>query len=112
MTEMKIETRVCNRKTYEKEADRKSIKIGRPSVYGNPYVMGKHGSREAVIAAHKKALWNDPVLLQKTRTELPGHDLICFCAPLACHGLNYLEIINMSEEQFQQVLHAASQKLQ
>lgn len=75
------------------------IYIGRPSVLGNPYTIGKDGSREDVIKSYR--LWlswqlaNADINGGKIKRELEriakiaeGIDvyLICWCAPLPCHG--------------------------
>lgn len=68
--------------------------IGRGSQFGNQYQMGIHGSREAVIARHKKDFDNDPELQEAVWNELKGEVLGCFCKPLSCHGDTYVEYIN------------------
>lgn len=67
--------------------------IGRGSKFGNPYVLGIHGSREAVIARHKKDFYNNPELQEAVWNELKGETIGCFCKPLACHGDTYVEYI-------------------
>lgn len=69
--------------------------IGRPSILGNPFIIGKDGSRDEVIAKYERWL--------RDRIKLNGHiyheinrlakiakdnDLIltCWCAPERCHG--------------------------
>lgn len=52
--------------------------IGRGSKWGNPFVIGRDGDRATVIAKHEWWLAD--------RYELHGRDLVCFCAPLPCHG--------------------------
>ena len=73
---------------YHKTAPKDAVYIGRGSVYGNPYVIGKHGTREEVIAKYREALeehLDDPTT-QEALLALDGKDLVCFCAPLPCHG--------------------------
>ena len=74
------ETRVvhCKRKRFD-------VYIGRPSKWGNPFVIGIDGTRQEVIAKYEAWL--------KTRTELMaalhelhGKVLGCWCTPQACHG--------------------------
>ena len=72
------------------------IYIGRPSVLGNPYRIGVNGTREEVI--EKYTTWfryqleyNHHVVseirrLREVHLEYPNLYLICWCAPLACHG--------------------------
>lgn len=37
-----------------------AVFIGRPSKWGNPYIIGKHGTREQVIAAYRQWLVLQP----------------------------------------------------
>ena len=61
------------------------VYIGRPSIWGNPYIIGKHGSREDVIAKYEKYLENCPLVTARLK-ELVGRDLVCHCKPKSCHG--------------------------
>jgi hypothetical protein len=63
----------------------KRVYIGRPGPYGNPFSIGKHGSRSAVIAQYREWLAKHPKLIDKLIAEQPD-ELACHCAPLACHG--------------------------
>ncbi len=73
-----------------------AVYIGRPSKFGNPYVIGKHGTREQVIERYRQYLVLNPELYLAAKRELRGKDLVCFCAPEACHGDILLEIANES----------------
>ena len=66
---------------YAHTAPKDAVYIGRGSPYGNPYVIGKHGTREQVIDLFEKH-----VLPTLDVTALRGKDLVCFCKPQACHG--------------------------
>ena len=72
---------------------RDAIYIGRPSKWGNPFVIGKHGNREQVIARYECALLSDPNLMASLH-ELRDKSLVCWCAPLACHGDVLLRLAN------------------
>ena len=61
------------------------VYIGRPSKWGNPFVIGRDGTREEVIQKHKEWIMKQPDLLAAL-PELKGKRLGCFCKPLACHG--------------------------
>lgn len=66
-----------------------AIYIGRGSKWGNPFVMGKDGNRDQVIAAHEEWLWgqiDQGAVSLEDLAALKGKDLVCFCAPLPCHG--------------------------
>ena len=61
------------------------VYIGRPSQWGNPFVIGKEGTRAEVIAKYEAWLRTQPHLLAAL-PELRGKVLGCWCAPQACHG--------------------------
>ena len=91
---------VVNKKTFRGVA----ILIGRPSVFGNPFSHLSYSRAEVVVADRYTAImryaaWvvtaKDPELKKPPtsihaairRGELDRQlPLICFCAPLACHG--------------------------
>jgi hypothetical protein len=69
--------------------------VGRPSPLGNPFVLGKDGDRETVVAKYLewlRAEWkkNGPVkaeLLRLAKVAEQGDlELTCWCAPQACHA--------------------------
>jgi hypothetical protein len=70
------------------------VYIGRPSVFGNPFEIGKDGNRKEVIEKYKSYLESRPDLIEKAKNELKGKDLVCWCAPLPCHGDILLKIAN------------------
>lgn len=63
-----------------------AVYIGRPSKWGNPYVIGKHGDRRQVVELYTKYLLSNPYLIEQAKKELAGKDLVCYCAPELCHG--------------------------
>jgi hypothetical protein len=63
-----------------------AIYIGRPSKFGNPFVIGEDGSRSEVISRFEKYLLANPSLMAAVKKELSGKDLVCFCSPQKCHG--------------------------
>lgn len=71
--------------------------IGRGGKWGNPFVIGKDGDRAAVIAKHEAWLRDQHGLLRAIG-ELRGKDLVCFCAPRACHGDLLVRLANGSRE--------------
>lgn len=68
--------------------------IGRSGKWGNPFVIGKDGNRAEVIAKYRAWLLARPDMVEVARRELAGKDLVCFCAPQACHGDVLLEVAN------------------
>jgi hypothetical protein len=61
------------------------VYIGRPSKWGNPFVIGRDGTRDDVIARYEAWLLEQPELVAAL-PELAGKTLGCWCAPRACHG--------------------------
>ena len=78
----------CKKEPYD-------IYIGRPSKWGNPFVVGKDGTREEVIEKYINWLESRPELLNSIY-ELKGKTLGCWCHPKACHGDILAELANKS----------------
>ncbi len=68
----------CKRENY-------NVYIGRGSKWGNPYKIGKDGTRGEVITKYETYIMNKPELLADIH-ELRGKVLGCYCKPKACHG--------------------------
>ena len=63
------------------------------SIWGNPFKLGKDGTREECMAKYRAALLANPDLLSRL-PELKGKVLGCWCAPEACHGDILSELAN------------------
>lgn len=70
----------------KRDPDAHGTYIGRPSKFGNPFVIGRDGSRADVITKFEQYIRARPALMEAAKHELKGKDLVCWCAPLACHG--------------------------
>jgi hypothetical protein len=79
---------------YHRTAGPDAVYVGRGSPFGNPFVIGKDGDRDAVCDKYEAMLLRNPQLLARVRQELKGKDLICFCAPKRCHGDTLLRVAN------------------
>lgn len=73
------------------------VYIGRSSVFGNPYPIGRYSTREDVIGLYRlyfgRRLREDPDF-RGAIERLRGKVLACHCKPAACHGdviVEYLE---------------------
>lgn len=73
------------------------VRVDRQTHWGNPFVIGKDGTREEVIAKYREWILSEPSIVALARRELKGKTLGCWCAPKACHGDVLLEIANFSE---------------
>jgi hypothetical protein len=83
-------------RVFNKSRDRipaGAVYVGRPSKWGNPFAIGRDGDRADVVRKHKAWLLKQPHLLMELR-ELRGKDLVCFCAPEACHADTLVELAN------------------
>lgn len=72
--------------------------IGRGSKWGNPFRIGPDGDRAAVISKHERWLADQHHLLRAI-DELRGRNLVCFCAPLPCHGDLLMWLTNASRDE-------------
>lgn len=61
------------------------VYIGRGSKWGNPYRIGKDGTRLEVIAKYEAYIREREDLLFSL-PELVGEKLGCYCKPKPCHG--------------------------
>lgn len=65
------------------------VYIGRPSKWGNPFVIGRDGCREEVIMQYRHHLWEQirsgEITIEDLRS-LDGKRLACHCKPHPCHG--------------------------
>ena len=61
------------------------IYIGRPSKWGNPFIIGRDGNREEVIEKYRDWILSN-INLMNDLTELKDRALGCFCKPKPCHG--------------------------
>ncbi len=71
-----------------------AVYVGRPNKWGNPFVIGRDGNREEVIAKYKGWLSRQLAKGMLDLVELRGKDLVCWCAPLPCHADILLELAN------------------
>lgn len=62
-----------------------AVLVDRTTKWGNPFRIGRDGTREEVIAKFE-VYFADNVALQFDLSELTGRDLLCHCAPERCHA--------------------------
>ena len=77
-------------------SERPAIYVGRPSRWGNPFRIGRDGTREEVIRKFRDSLTEQDLI--EIRHDLRGANLGCWCAPKACHADVLLEIANKDED--------------
>ena len=80
-----------------KYAEDWDVDIMRPSIWGNPYRIGKDGTREEVIQKYRERLLSLPHLIKLAKERLAGKVLGCCCKPQSCHGDILVELIENGE---------------
>lgn len=84
-----------------------AVYIGRGSKWGNMFSHLPNSAAKYHVSTREEAieqyeLWfcysQDAEPLRKSLYELEGKDLVCFCAPLPCHGDFLLRIANYPDE--------------
>lgn len=76
----------CKREEFD-------VLIDRTTEWGNPYVIGKDGDREAVIRKYREYVAS-PSKQRRIKEKLRGKILGCWCSPKPCHGDVLAEIAN------------------
>ncbi len=87
MKRKKMQTSVVN-----KRKERCDVYIGKGSTWGNPFVMGRDGTRKEVITKYREWIVTNPAVIAHLG-ELRGKVLGCFCKPKPCHGDVLVELI-------------------
>lgn len=93
--------KVWNKRDPNVPAD--AVYVGRPTKWGNPFshqsgtlAMYKTDTRQESIDAYRA--WMDRANQHQLRIaaiqELRGKDLVCWCAPRACHADILMELAN------------------
>ena len=70
--------------------------VGRPTKFGNPFIVGKHGDQQQCVDLYREWVTRDEQfsLRLQMKRELVGKHLECWCAPLPCHADVILEVIS------------------
>lgn len=77
-----------------------TVKVARPTVYGNPYRIGDKGVPDGEVAVYLYRLWLETTpdgqcALALIKRHLRGKNLACFCKPgQPCHADVLLELAN------------------
>lgn len=69
--------------------ERWDVTVTRATRWGNPFIVGRDGSRDEVVAAYRAWLWAEIRAGRISKAELAalhGKRLGCWCAPKACHA--------------------------
>jgi len=68
------------------------VYIGRPSKWGNPFIIGVDGTRKEVIEKYLEWAPKQKYLMDSLH-ELDGKILGGWCKPLSCHGDILIKLI-------------------
>lgn len=71
-----------------KKHDPYDVYVGRPTKWGNPYMVGRHGKRGECVKKYAEYLLRNPDLMRQARIQLKGKILSCWCAPPG--GIDYM----------------------
>lgn len=89
---------------HHKDYPPNSVYVGRPSKWGNPFLIGsyKAGTTDIIkrgdaVGLFREYVEQNPTLKAEIKKELKGKNLVCWCAPKACHADVLLEIANEAE---------------
>jgi hypothetical protein len=63
------------------------------SIWGNPFQIGRDGTREEVIEKYRRYILSKPELLAQLES-LRGKTLGCWCSPQSCHGDVLVELLS------------------
>lgn len=75
------------------KANGRHVFIGRGGQWGNPFELGKDGTREYVIESYCDYYFPRKPSLRKALSELDGKVLECYCLPEHCHGEVFIETL-------------------
>jgi len=88
----------------------KGIYIGRPSLLGNPFIVGRNGSLDEVMRKYEEYLLaalrsskRIAAAFEKIKEAAREGDvnLICWCAPKRCHGNIIKRIVEEANAEIQ-----------
>lgn len=71
-----------------------TVYIGRGSIFGNPFMIGRDGDRARVIKLYRHYLIGNGKVLNAIY-NLPKDSILgCFCKPKECHGDVIVKLYN------------------
>lgn len=75
------------------------VSVMRPSVFGNPFVLGRDGDRPTVIRKYREWFAQRVAddTFRKAVLALKGKRIGCVCSPAACHASVIAEYVEAPE---------------
>lgn len=86
--------RVYSRRKGAEKPPPTAVYVGRPTRWGNPFVVGRDGTQQECVDRFRHWLLSNTAVTTAIKRELGGKDLVCWCAPKPCHADVLLEIAN------------------
>jgi Domain of unknown function (DUF4326) len=74
-----------------------AVTVARPSRWGNPFVIGRDGSKDVCVARYRRWIGKpaQTALREAAKQALQGKNLACWCATgTACQGDVLIEVAN------------------
>jgi hypothetical protein len=75
------------------ESEGKAVAIDRSSEWGNPFVLGKDGNRDAACSFFAECWIPRSDRFSKAAAALTGKVLVCHCYPERCHGEALIKLL-------------------
>ena len=82
----------CTKEDYDIYIGRGTLTPVDTGIWGNPFKVGRDGTREEVVDKYWKWVITQPKILNLLPT-LKGKRLGCWCAPKPCHGDILVELV-------------------
>ena len=73
------------------EAKGKVVRVDRGSSFGNPFVLGMDGDRDAVCDSYRDHYMPHKPSILKQLPSLKGKVLVCHCYPERCHAESLIQ---------------------
>ncbi|WLB14800.1 DUF4326 domain-containing protein (plasmid) [Bradyrhizobium elkanii] len=104
-----IPQRIQRKRTKGWKMPENTVYVGRPTKWGNPFVVGKPGGAYSALVKDRRHAWQlfrslateNGKLIAAARIELRGKNLACFCPlpaepyqPDCCHAAVLLDLAN------------------
>ena len=77
-----MDARISN---YVGRVGERGVRVDRHTPWGNPFIVGRDGSRSEVIRTYVRYLASNEDLINRIE-ELRGERLLCHCRPQRCHA--------------------------
>ena len=85
---------VLNARDFGRDLPPGTTNIMRGSPFGNDYVVGVHGDRDACIERYIADKAKDPAFIALVKRRLKDRHLLCACKPRRCHGDWLIRVAN------------------